>query len=418
MAVARHRSPQPAGRAWRTGLTVALALAAVGGAGAWAGGLSGSSSASGRSAVLATSSPWRTGWALSLAHAGQLDGTRLSCRIVAHTSLTGPQVRFRLINYPATGAVTFTHLTAAQRTRGMAVDPQTSRPVTVNGAAAFTLPPGGQVMTDPVELPVEAGDDIALSLSVGAGTSSPWHYWTSQASGCTPAGAGDHTTEASGTAFSERSDARWLSEVQVLASEPLPTFAVYGDSLTDGIYLPVDTGARWTDRLEAATGGRVVALNYGVAGDRITGRAPAGQLPSRVETDVLTPVGLSAVIVEMGSNDIKAGVSAKDILGQYRLMAAAVARTHATFIVATVPPRNDDLPSAYEQQRRLLNVGLRQYPIVADLDRALSDPRHRLSARYDIGDHIHPNDAGVAVLTSVMRSALERVPGALGSAVR
>ena len=39
-------------------------------------------------------------------------------------------------------------------------------------------------------------------------------------------------------------------------------------------------------------------------------------------------------------------------------------------------------------------------------------------ASYDIGDHIHPNSAGVAVITGVMRAALERVPGALGQALR
>jgi lysophospholipase L1-like esterase len=400
---------------------VVLSLAAIGGAGAWAGGVYGARAAAsgGQPAVLAGATPWRTGWALSLSHSARLDGSRLSCRIIARVNLTGAQVRFRLINYPATGPVSFTHLEAARRTAGMAVDPQTARPVTVNGAAAVTLPPGGQVITDPVDLPVRSGDDVALSVSVGAGTSAPWHYWSSQASGCTPPGAGDHTTEAQGAAFTDRSDDRWLSEVQVLTTEPLPTFSVYGDSLSDGIYLPVDTGARWTDRLMADSGGRVVGLNYGVAGDRITGQAPLGQLPSRVETDVLTPAGVSAVIVEMGSNDIKAGVSAKDILAQFRLLATAVARTHATLIVTTVPPRNDGLPAASERQRQLLNDGLRQYPIVADLDRALADPHtHRLSARYDIGDHIHPNAAGVDVMVSVMRSALEQVPGPMGAALR
>ena len=92
----------------------------------------------------------------------------------------------------------------------------------------------------------------------------------------------------------------------------MPTLAVYGDSLTDGLFLPVDSAARWTDQLEAQTDGRLVALNYGVAGDRITGQAPAGQLPPRVATDVFAPLGVSAVMVEMGSNDIKAGASASD----------------------------------------------------------------------------------------------------------
>ena len=68
-------------------------------------------------------------------------------------------------------------------------------------------------------------------------------------------------------------------------------------------------------------------------------------------------------------------------------------------------------------QRQLLNAGLRTYPIVADIDAGLTDPQtHVLSASYDVGDHIHQNDAGVAVMTSIMRAAISRVPGALGAA--
>ncbi len=116
----------------------------------------------------------------------------------------------------------------------------------------------------------------------------------------------------------------------------------------------MDTAGRWTDQLQAQTDGRLVALNYGVAGDRITGQAPAGQLPPRVATDVLAPEGVSAVMVEMGSNDIKAGVSAAQVLAEIRLLAAKVAARHETFIVATVPGRGDGLTTAQEFQRQLL----------------------------------------------------------------
>jgi hypothetical protein len=307
--------------------------------------------------LLAAASPWRTGWALSLDHPGQLTGPRLTCRLVARISMGGTQVRFRLVNYPSRTPVTFSILVAAVRTTGLDVDAATQREVTVKESAAVTLAPNGEVMTDPVDLPVQRGQDVTLSIAVGSGVSAPWHYWTSQSNGCTSAGVGDTSRSVTGVSFGEWSEDRWLSEVQVLPASPVPTIAVYGDSLTDGLYLPVDTGARWTDRLEAETDGRVVALNYGVAGDRITGQAPEGQLPSRVATDVLAPAGLSAVIVEMGSNDIKAGVSAAEILAQYRLIAARLARAHETLIVATVPARRDGLSAPEEHQRRLLNAG-------------------------------------------------------------
>jgi lysophospholipase L1-like esterase len=416
-----------------------LAVAAAGGGGAWAAGLitgkapehaavvtpkhlpaaARPASQPTRNALLADSSPWRTTWALSLDHAGITTGTDLSCRIVAHISLSGSQLRFRLINYPSTTPVTFTHLVAAVRTTGLDVDPATQRVVTVRGASTVTLPANGDVTTDPVSLPVQRGQDVSLSIALSAGDSAPWHYWTSQSSGCTPAGVGDATTSAAGLPFSERSEDRWLSEVQVLPAAPVPTLAVYGDSLTDGLFLPVDTSARWTDQLEAQTAGRLVALNFGVSGDRITGQAPAGQLPPRVATDVMAPHGVSAVMVEMGSNDIKAGVSAEQVLAEIQLIAARVAAAHETLIVATVPGRGDGLTAEQEQQRQVLNAGLRQYPIVADIDAALTDPATGIiGASYDVGDHVHPNPLGVAAMTQVIRGAVAKVPGALGAAAR
>ena len=84
----------------RVAVVSILAVAAAGGAGAWAAGLI-HGNAPERSAVvttkhlpaaaapasrptskatLADSSPWRTGWALSLDHPGVTTGTDLSCR--------------------------------------------------------------------------------------------------------------------------------------------------------------------------------------------------------------------------------------------------------------------------------------------------------------------------------------------------
>lgn len=438
---ARHRAsrgPRPAG-VKRVAVVSIFAVMAAGGGVAWAAGLihgrapdhsavvttrqlpaaSAPDSRPTSKATLADSSPWRTAWALSLDHAGVTTGTDLSCRIVAHISRSGSQLRFRLINYPSTTPVTFAHLIAAVRTTGLDVDPATERVVTVHGAAGVTLPANGDVITDPVSLPVQRGQDVALSIDLSAGDSAPWHYWSPQSSGCTPAGAGDATPSAAGLPFSERSEDRWLSEVQVLPAATVPTLAVYGDSITDGLFLPVDTAARWTDQLEGQTDGRLVALNFGVSGDRITGQAPAGQLPPRVATDVLAPLGVSAVMVEMGSNDIKAGVSAQQILGEIQLLAAKVAALHETFIVATVPGRGDGLTAEQEQQRQVLNAGLRRYPIVADIDAALTDPATGIiRASYDAGDHIHPNPLGVAAMTQAIRVAIAKVPGALGAAAR
>jgi len=421
-----HRTTRPARWARRVVLFSA-ALAAVGGGCAWATGLYATHArAAGATvesvSVTRDSGAWRTAWALSLGHEGGLDGTDLSCRMVVRPAMSGSQIRFRLVNYPARSSVTFSHLVAAPRTTGLSVDADARREVTVGGQSSVTLAPGAEVLTDPVDLPVERDKFVVLSIAVSAGTSAPWHYWSPQTNGCTQPGSGDVTLDESGSAFSVRSEDRWLSAVQVLpgaGAAPVTTVGAYGDSLTDGVFLAPDTYRRWTDRLEAESAGRLVVLNYGVSGDRISGQSRSGQLPLRVARDVLTPAGMSIVIVEMGSNDIRHGASANAVLEQYRLLAQEVTRAGKQLIVATVPPRNDGMPAAAEVQRRLLNEGLRRYPLVADIDAALTDPTTgRLYSRFDIGDHIHPNPAGVAVITSVMRQALIDAGGTAAASLR
>jgi lysophospholipase L1-like esterase len=49
-----------------------------------------------------------------------------------------------------------------------------------------------------------------------------------------------------------------------------------------------------------------------------------------------------------------------------------------------------------------------EYDAVVDLHRALADPADpdRLHPSYDFGDHLHPNDAGYAVMAEVVADVL------------
>ena len=238
-----------------------------------------------------------------------------------------------------------------------------------------------------------------MSIDLSAGDSAPWHYWSSQSSGCTPAGAGDATPSAAGLPFSERSEDRWLSEVQVLPAarrcRRLPSTATRSPT---ALFLPVDTAARWTDQLEGQTDGRLVALNFGVSGDRITGQAPAGQLPPRVATDVFAPLGVSAVMVEMGSNDIKAGVSAaadprRDPVAGRRKVAAPCTRRSSSRRFRGAATGS---PPSRSSSARCSTQALRRYPIVADHRRRADRSGHRHHPRELRRRRPHPPESARA----------------------
>ena len=327
------------GRFKRVAVPSILAVAVAGGAGAWAGGLISSSKPATQhsavvitrhvpvakqpvratpKAVLAVSSPWRTAWALSLDHPGVTTGTNLSCRIVAHVALSGSQVRFRLVNYPSTTPVTFSHLVAAVRTFGLDVDAATQRVVTVHGSTTVMLPPNGDVhdrsgQPDGDARPGHHPQHFACGAAMPRrGTTGATRLPAARRQAPAtprPQRPGCPTTSAAKTAGCLR--CRWFPPA------PVPTVAVYGDSLTDGLFLP--RGLRGPLDRSAAGADRRPARGAELRGRRRPHHRPGARRPGsppRVATDVLAPRGVSAVIVEMGSNDIKAGVSASEILAR------------------------------------------------------------------------------------------------------
>ena len=130
----------------------------------------------------------------------------------------------------------------------------------------------------------------------------------------------------------------------MLPVAPVPTIAVYGDSLTDGLFLPLDTGARWTDQLEAQTDGRLVALNFGVAGDRITG--PGARRPAAAAGGDRR-LRAARRLRGHGRDGQQRHQGRRQRVGDPDRDPAAGGKgrraRHETFIVATVPGRGDGL---------------------------------------------------------------------------
>jgi lysophospholipase L1-like esterase len=141
---------------------------------------------------------------------------------------------------------------------------------------------------------------------------------------------------------------------------------------------------------------------------------------------VLAQPGAEHLIVLLGVNDLghpgttapaSEVVSADDLIAGHRQLIARAHQAGLRAHGATVLPFKDDTLGFYsaenERKRAALNRWIRtsgEYDGVIDFDAAIRDRTDplRLDPAYDSGDHLHPNDAGMAVLAAAVPLRLFR----------
>jgi lysophospholipase L1-like esterase len=353
-------------------------------------------------------------------------------RQVIHTSVAGSEVRLRLTNEFGTQALRIGEVHVARRagTTGTAIVASTDRAVTFGGARSTTIPAGAPMLSDPVRLPVPARTDLVVSIYVPDPTAvTTLHAF---------ANSGNVVAEGNVTddrAVTGRTVGQWyfLSTVSVRADRGAGAVVALGDSITNGSTTQADTNHRWPDLLANRLRDTGV-LNLGVAGNRLLHdpNPPAGSDAQnyavffgqaalrRFDRDVGAQPGARYVIVLLGVNDLghpgtvappSETVSAEDIIAAHRQL---ITRAHAEGLEifgATILPFKDDTLGFYspanEAKREAVNRWIRtsgEYDGVVDFDRAMGDPADpiRLNPAYDSGDHLHPNDAGMAAMAAAV----------------
>jgi lysophospholipase L1-like esterase len=240
------------------------------------------------------------------------------------------------------------------------------------------------------------------------------------------AAGGDLTLTPGGGRF-DRTLSSWPILVGLDVRTPQAENAVLavGDSITDGIGSPPDAAERLTDglagRLAAAGGPRAMAvLNAGIsgnqllAGDRTIGPAAA----TRLDRELAATVGVTDVVLHIGTNDIAAGRSATEIidgLSHYADRAKAAGRR--VFLTTITPTTSGahGTPAAM-RVRAAVNSWIRAHGAqratgVFDFAAAVADPQAptRLATAFDSGDGLHLSAAGYRALAAAVD--LDRLTG-------
>jgi lysophospholipase L1-like esterase len=292
---------------------------------------------------------------------------------------------------------------------------------------------GERILSDAIAMPVAPLQELSISLYLPAGSAaSTIHGAAMQTAYVAP---GTDVTAAEVFPAGPVDDSRYfITGVDVAAPGGSGAIVVIGDSIADGIGSTENANARWPDilaqRLDAADA-RSAVVNAGIAGNRLVRDAARpfvgpGTL-KRLERDALDKPGVKWIVLAQGINDITAGdmladpaekVSTRQIT---EAMRGLVRRAHARNVKvcgATLLPlggvrRPFEHSDAGEAARQQVNAWIRDdapFDAIVDLDLAMRDPGEptRLSARFDSGDHLHPNDAGYAAIAEAVHAACLR----------
>jgi lysophospholipase L1-like esterase len=355
-------------------------------------------------------------------------------RDIVHVSAGGNRCRVRISNAFGETPLLIHDVHAAIHATGATgstIVAATDRAVTFGGESSLSIPPGADMLSDPIPLEISPNTNLSVSLATtGRKSSYTIHFLALQTSYAAP---GNQAGASSLHDASAIPSWPFLTEVQVAGHGSIAgTVVAFGDSITDGAATAPETNRRWPNRLFERIEARGLGLavtDAGISGNRLlhNGQGNMGSVfgvnaLARFDRDVLGQAGVRYLIVLLGINDIgqpgaggvptNSAVSAKEMeLALSQL--ADRAHEHGIRVMGgtLLPFGSATAPGYYsadkEKQREEVNAWIRasgKFDAIADFDKALQDPGDatRMRAAFDGGDHLHPNDAGAKALADAI----------------
>ncbi|WP_330275950.1 SGNH/GDSL hydrolase family protein [Lentzea sp. NBC_00516] len=333
----------------------------------------------------------------------------------------GRRVRVRFTNEYGTAPLTIGAARLGVAVPGGSVAPGSDRVLTFGGRAATTIPAGAPVLSDPVDLPLDALTRLSISLHLpGRVEACTGHDMPLEVGWAIP---GNAVADAVLPANAEPLEVRALiSAVEVVPDGPAKVVVALGDSRVDGAGSTVGGARSWPDRL--AERGLFVS-NQGISGNRLLNDGLGASGLARFDRDVLATPGLTHVVVSIGGNDLAISLAPRDdgplaeflamfpgdpvtvddvIAGHRQLIARAHDRGVKVYAATMAPYEGDDIFSPEgDAARHAVNDWIRTsgaFDAVLDFDAVWRDPARPSRIRDDLhaGDHLHGNDAGYRAL--------------------
>jgi lysophospholipase L1-like esterase len=279
--------------------------------------------------------------------------------------------------------------------------------VTFDGHGDVAIPAGAPLLSDPLDLKVEALEKLVISIHIPGSFSRSGHSLFQYVAGL----PGDQTASVSLPNARIMHLPALVTQIDVDPVSADSVVVTLGDSITEGAQSTNNAFRGWPDRLAerlAAAHSHWSVVNTGIGGNRLLRYGAGPSALARLDRDVFSISGVKAIILLEGINDIGRGfypptepVTAEALIAADKQI---IARAHAKGIKvygATLTPYKGAhyfMPEG-EQVREAYNQWIKTgaafdgvvdfAPVVADK----SDPT-TFDPRYNHNDKLHPNDEG------------------------
>jgi len=344
-----------------------------------------------------------------------------SVRQVIRLEVGGDRIRVRLTNELGLLPVKVGDVRIARSSPNGVLEAGTGHIITFGGRPDALIPAGKALVSDPVDMKVTRFDELAISIYYPGVVAPAGHLGSLRISS-----SGDHTTAEAWPSGSYAEAPALASGVEAEVASAHPVLVAFGDSITEGRWtsnIHDDYPEQLAGLLAAHTADeRWVVINSGIGGNRLLQDGDGPSALTRFGRDALDIPGVKAIVLLEGINDIGVAYSpssdtgpvrASAIIGAYRDL---IQRAHAhglKIYVGTLTPYMGAIYErpAGEQVREEVNAWIRKgqgFDGVIDFDRALRDPSHPLSliGADQLGDDLHPNDAGYAIMAKAVLAQL------------
>lgn len=347
------------------------------------------------------------------------DPSNITIRQLVRVAVAGKRIRLRFSNEDGSDDLVLGAVHVGAAGPDGTVLPGSDHVVTFDGHDGVSIPASAPLLSDPVDMKVDALEKLVISIHIPGPVTRTGHSLFQYVAGQ----PGNHTAAASLPNVRIMRLPALVSEVDVDPVSANAVIVTLGNSITEGALSTSNAFRGWPDRLAERLAGahsKWSVVNTGIGGNRLLRYGAGPSALARLDRDVLSVPGVKAIILLEGINDIGRGfypptepVTAEALIAADKQI---IERAHARGIKvygATLTPYKGAhyfMPEG-EKVREALNAWIKTggaFDGVVDFAPSVADKADptTFDPGFNLRDRLHPNDAGYQAMANAIDLSL------------